>query len=72
MRCYRDLKATPTYPTQKVLWSALLWLAYLESIVAYKFFGRVSRRSAAGIILLFLFLLLTFWVTNLFSALHHP
>ncbi len=56
----------------KDLWSALLWLAYLESIVYYKFFGRVSRRFAAGIFLLFLFLLLTFWVTNLFSALHHP
>jgi ABC-type uncharacterized transport system permease subunit len=55
----------------KVLWSALLWLAYLESLVAYKFFGRVSRRFAGGVIVLFVFLLLTFWVTNLFSALHH-
>ncbi len=48
----------------KVIWSVLLWLAYLESIV--------SRRFAAVIIVLFVFLLLTFWVTNLFSALHHP
>ena len=55
----------------KVIWSALLWLAYLESLAAYKFFGRTSRRFAGGIIVLFVFLLLTFWVTNLFSALHH-
>ncbi len=55
----------------KVIWSALLWLAYLESLAAYKFFGRTSRRFATGVIVLFVFLLLTFWITNLFSALHH-
>ncbi len=54
----------------KVVWSALLWFAYLESLVAYKFFGRASRRFAIGVIILFAFLLLTFWITNLFSAMH--
>jgi ABC-type uncharacterized transport system permease subunit len=54
----------------KVIWSALLWLAYLESLVAYKFFGRSSRRFAIGVMVLFVFLLLTFWVTNLHSAMH--
>ena len=54
----------------KVLWSALIWLAYLESLVAYKFFGRTSRRFAGMVIVLFVFLLLTFWITNLYSAMH--
>ena len=56
----------------KVLWSALLWLVYLESLVAYKFFGRSSRRFTVGVIVSFAFLLLTFWITNLNSPLHHP
>jgi HemX protein len=60
----------PYFSDPKVIWSALFWLAYLESIVAYKFFGRVSRRFALGVIMLFAVLLLTFWVTNLYSAMH--
>jgi ABC-type uncharacterized transport system permease subunit len=55
----------------KVLWSALLWLVYLEVLVAHRFFGRSARRFALGVIIAFVFLLLTFWVTNLFSGLHH-
>ncbi|MGA2245898.1 MAG: cytochrome c biogenesis protein CcsA [Verrucomicrobiota bacterium] len=55
----------------KVLWSALLWLVYLEALVAHKFFARPARRFAVGIIVAFAFLLLTFWITNLFSGLHH-
>ena len=54
----------------KVLWSALLWLVYFEALVAHKFFGRPARRFALGIIIAFVFLLLTFWITNLFSPLH--
>jgi len=54
----------------KVLWSALLWLVYLEALVAHKFFGRSARRFALGIIIAFVFLLLTFWITNLFSPMH--
>jgi ABC-type transport system involved in cytochrome c biogenesis permease subunit len=56
----------------KVLWSALLWLVYLEALAAHKFFGRSARRFALGVVIAFAFLLLTFWVTNLFSGLHHP
>ena len=55
----------------KVLWSALLWLAYLESLVAHKFFGRSARRFAVGVVIVFVLLLLTFGVTNHFSALHN-
>lgn len=54
----------------KVLWSALLWLVYLEALVAHKFFGRPARRFALGIIVAFVFLLLTFGLTNKFSPLH--
>src|SRR5215469_7024152 len=55
----------------KVLWSALLWLVYLEALVAHKFFGRSARRFAVGIIIAFVFLLLTFGLTNKFSPMHH-
>jgi len=55
----------------KVLWSVLLWLVYLEALVAHKFFGRSARRFAIVLIAAFVFLLLTFWITNLFSGLHH-
>ena len=55
----------------KLLWSAVLWLIYLESLAAYKSFGRSSRRFAAGAIISFAFLLLTFWITNLLSVIHH-
>lgn len=54
----------------KVLWAALLWLVYLEALVAHKFFGRPARRFAIGIIAAFAFLLLTFGITNRISPLH--
>jgi ABC-type uncharacterized transport system permease subunit len=54
----------------KVLWSALLWLVYLEALTAHKFFGRPARRFAVGIILAFVFLMLTFGLTNRFSPMH--
>jgi ABC-type uncharacterized transport system permease subunit len=61
----------PFLADSKVLWSALLWLVYLEALVAHKFFGRPARRFAVGVIVVFALLLLTFWITNLFSGLHH-
>ena len=61
----------PYLSDTKVLWSALLWLVYFETLVAYKKFGRSSRRFAIGIIATFIFLLLTFWITNLYSGLHN-
>ncbi len=61
----------PYLSDSKVIWSALLWLVYLESLVAYKLFGRTSRRFALGAIIAFAVLLLTFWVTNIYSPLHN-
>jgi uncharacterized membrane protein YoaK (UPF0700 family) len=60
------------FSDSKVIWSALLWLAYLELQVAHKFFGRSSRNFAIGVVGAFIVLLLTFWITNLHSSLHHP
>jgi HemX protein len=61
----------PYWSDTKVLWSALIWLVYLEALGAYKIFGRPSRRFAAGVILAFVFLLLTFGITNYYSGLHN-
>jgi len=61
----------PYFSDPKVIWSALLWLVYLELLVAHKFFGRSARRFAVGVIAAFVFLLLTFWLTNLLSPLHN-
>jgi ABC-type uncharacterized transport system permease subunit len=60
----------PYFSDTKVVWSALLWLVYLESLVAYKIFGRSSRRFTLGVIVAFVFLLLTFGLTNKFSPMH--
>ncbi|TAK92691.1 MAG: cytochrome c assembly protein [Verrucomicrobia bacterium] len=58
----------------KVVWSALLWAAYLGLLVARWRFNFAGRRFACGVIGIFAFLLLTFWGTNLLSTLHqqHP
>jgi ABC-type uncharacterized transport system permease subunit len=61
----------PYFSDAKVLWSALLWLVYLEALVAYRLLGRSSRRFATGIIIAFAYLLLTFWITNIYSGLHN-
>jgi len=58
------------FADSKVLWSALLWLVYLEALVAHKFFGRSAKRFAVGVIIAFVFLLLTFGLTNKFSPMH--
>jgi len=56
----------------KVVWSIFMWLVYLALLVLRRFFRQSSRRFATGVIGAFAFLLLTFWGTNLLSALHHP
>ena len=58
------------FSDSKVWWSALLWLVYLEALVAHKFFGRPARRFAVGVVVAFVFLLLTFGLTNKFSPMH--
>ena len=56
----------------KVIWSVLMWLVYLALLVSRRFLFQSSRRFTYGVIFAFVFLLLTFWGTNLLSPLHHP
>jgi|SRR5665213_490003 len=62
----------PYLSDPKVIWSALLWLVYLELLAARMFFGRSTRRFTLGVTFAFVFLLLTFGITNFYSGLHHP
>ena len=56
----------------KVVWSIFMWVVYLALLVSRRIFAQSSRRFAYGIVAAFVFLLLTFWGTNLLSPLHHP
>ncbi|HEX5218193.1 MAG TPA: cytochrome c biogenesis protein CcsA [Verrucomicrobiae bacterium] len=56
----------------KVLWSAVLWVLYAGLLFSRMKFDFAGRRFALGTIGVFSFVLLTFWVTNLLSPLHHP
>jgi len=55
----------------KVIWSVVLWVLYLALLVSRWRFAQSGRRFAVGVISTFAFLLLTFWGTNLLSAIHH-
>ncbi len=54
----------------KVLWSALLWVLYAVLLFGHMRSIFTGRRFAFGLIGIFIFLLLTFWGTNLLSTLH--
>ena len=56
----------------KVIWSALVWAAYLALLVARWKFSRGGKRFAWGAVVIFIFVLLTFWGTNLLSGIHQP
>jgi HemX protein len=56
----------------KIVWSALVWLLYLGLIVMRWKFAQGGRRFALGAVGTFLFVLLTFWGTNVLSPLHNP
>ncbi|HWQ90805.1 MAG TPA: cytochrome c biogenesis protein CcsA, partial [Clostridia bacterium] len=56
----------------KVVWSALVWLLYLGLIVLRWKFAQGGRRFALGALGSFVFVLLTFWGTNVLSPLHNP
>jgi ABC-type uncharacterized transport system permease subunit len=55
----------------KILWSALVWLLYLGLLVMRWKFAQGGRRFALGAIGTFVFVLLTFWGSNLLSPLHN-
>ena len=56
----------------KIVWSALVWLIYLGLIIMRWKFAQGGRRFALGAIGTFVFVLLTFWGSNLLSPLHNP
>ena len=56
----------------KIVWSAIVWVAYLALLLLRGRSGFRARRFAWGAIGTFAFVLLTFWGTNLPSAIHHP
>ena len=56
----------------KIVWSALVWAAYLTLLLLRGRFGSHGRRFAWGVIGTFAFVILTFWGTNLPSPIHHP
>jgi ABC-type uncharacterized transport system permease subunit len=56
----------------KIVWSAVVWLAYLVLLVMRWKFAQGGRRFALGAIGTFVFVLLTFWGSNLLSPLHNP
>lgn len=55
----------------KVIWSCLLWLAYLAVLLARWMLPLAGRWLARASIWAFVFVLLTFWGTNLLSPLHN-
>jgi len=56
----------------KILWSALVWLLYFGLLMMRWKFSQGGRRFAIGAIGSFVFVLLTFWGSNLLSPLHNP
>ena len=56
----------------KIIWSAGVWLLYLGLIVMRWRFAPSGRRFALSAIGSFVFVLLTFWGTNVLSPLHNP
>jgi ABC-type uncharacterized transport system permease subunit len=56
----------------KIVWSVGVWLLYLGLIVMRWRFAQGGRRFALSAIGSFVFVLLTFWGTNVLSPLHNP
>jgi ABC-type uncharacterized transport system permease subunit len=56
----------------KILWSAVVWLLYLGLVVMRWKFAQGGRRFAISAFFSFIFVLLTFWGTNVLSPLHNP
>ncbi len=56
----------------KVIWSLFVWLVYLGLLVLRWRFAQGGRRFAWGAIGSFVFVMLTFWGSNLLSSIHNP
>ena len=56
----------------KIIWSIAVWLLYLGLIIMRWRYAQGGRRFALSAIGSFVFVLLTFWGTNVLSPLHNP
>jgi len=56
----------------KTLWSVLVWLLCLTLVVMRWKFEQGGRRFAWGTIAVFVFVLLTFWGSSMWSPIHRP
>ena len=56
----------------KILWALFVWALYLALLVMRWKFWQGGRRFAWGSIVVFAFLLLTFWGSSLMSPIHRP
>lgn len=63
-------KQTPIFTDAKVQWSLLVWAVYLALVVWRWRYAQGGRRFAWCVVGSFLFVLLTFWGTNLMSEMH--
>ena len=54
----------------KIIWSGIVWIMYAGLIGARLKLGLQGRRFALGSVLVFTFVILTFWGTNLMSSTH--
>ncbi len=63
-------KGVPVFTDAKVLWSVLVWAIYLALVVWRIRYTQGGRRFAWCLVASFIFVLLTFWGTNLMSELH--
>lgn len=56
----------------KIMWTWFVWLLYLTLVALHWRFAQRGRRFAWGALGAFVFVLLTFWGSNLMSSLHNP
>ena len=66
----RSQDTTFSFWDAKIVWSLLVWCMYLGLLVLRVRFAHRGRRIAWGAVGSFAFVLLTFWGTNLLSAIH--
>ncbi len=59
-------------PDPKIAWSILVWVVYLGLMVSRLRFRQAAYRLAWGALGGFVFVVLTFWGTNLLSPIHNP
>ena len=62
----------PYWTDPKVVWSIFMWFLYLALLILRRLRLSSGRNLAVSLIAAFVFLLLTFWGTNLLSPLHNP